>query len=131
MDSFSVTALTSLCASISNSAVSAAAELDTLPPQAHFEGHRSIVDALKQVTTEVPALENALQTAAVIAPQLQVLLQRTLTLGDAAVVRLHKQIMRVDEKNAYRVDGEYVARHGVLLAAYAEMAGFMAHILSL
>ncbi|KAJ6788383.1 hypothetical protein PWT90_04643 [Aphanocladium album] len=131
VDGFSVTALTSCCTSILANAASATAELEALPSDAHLDELLALAEGLVRIGDEVPSLEQAVGDATVISVRLQNLLRTTLTLGDAAVAKLHKQVMRVSCQNAHLLDQDYISRHVVLLTDFAEMSEFLAYILSL
>ncbi len=131
MDGFSVTGLTSLCTSITSRAASGAAELQTFNSDSRFNALQSLADSLAQLGYVTPLLEHALCNATSISQNLQTLLNNILTTVDAAITKLHKQLMRISQENIHLLDHDYVSKHHTLLEAYADVAEVLIEVLSL
>ena len=131
MDSFSVTALTSRCSSITNRSTSSVAELQALLSTSGLDALHALADSLTQISSVTSQLEKALGSAASISPNLQEILNNVLATGDTAIARLHKQLMRLDPENVYRIEEDYMSRHNRLLAVYTDVFDFLVEVLYL
>ncbi|UNI16985.1 hypothetical protein JDV02_003367 [Purpureocillium takamizusanense] len=154
MDGFSVTSLTTRCASIAARTGHAASELDLVlkcvtkasqqqeqkPPRPDSRsltvGHlRALQQAASRSHERAAALEQTLSggggAAAVISEALRAATGDVLARGDQATGSLHKQAMRVQADNVDAVDEAYLRALTDLLGALAMAMGYLDRLLRL
>lgn len=131
MDSFSVTALTSRCSSITNRSTSSVAELQALLSTSGSDALHALADSLTQISSVTSQLEKALGSAASISPNLQEILNNVLTTADTVIARFHKQLMRLDSENVDQIEEDYTSKYNKLLAVYTDVFDFLVEVLYL
>lgn len=137
MDGFSVTALTAATTALSQRCAAAATEIRTLsspPPSADTQPLLDLVtlaDLLEKSGRDADALGKALDKAAAVAGRLQGKLKEALTMGEAAVAALGKELMRLDSGNVGDVQRSYVQRYQRVVLSYSDLFQYYTHIVAL
>lgn len=134
MDSFSVASLTSLCAAISQHAVSSTAEIQGLVQSLnsvdeYTQAIATLATAFQETEARASKLDQSLAQASVISERLQRILIDALSSCNSVSARLHKQVMRVHAENIARLNIKYIhGQHGIL-TAFTALFQFLAEVL--
>lgn len=125
MDSFTAASLSSLCSSLSHSAIASASELADLlskvPDGQHAEQLASLSEALHAFSGNVYQFESSISSASAISQQLQVQLGNSLQACQAKIGPLGKQIMRLQPDNVIHLNGQFVMVYADLLVAFTQL----------
>lgn len=125
MDSFTAASMSSLCSSISHSAIASASELADLLQKVsdgqHADQLASLSEALHAFSANVYQLEASISSASAISQQLQLQLGDSLQACQAKMGPLGKQVMRLQPENVIHLNGQFVMARADLLVAYTQL----------
>lgn len=135
MDSFTAASLSSLCSSISHSAIASASELADLlrdiPDGQHAEQLASLSEALHAFSASVYQFESSISSAEAISQRLQVQLGESLETCQAKIAPLRKQVMRLQPDNVVHLNRQFLMAHADLLVAYTQLFVFCEEALAM
>lgn len=125
MDSFTAASLSSLCSSISHSAIASASELadllQNIPDGQHADQLASLSEALHAFSANVYQLESSISSATAISQRLQVQIGESLNGCQTRIGPLAKQVMRLQPENVIHLNGQFVMVYADLLVAYTQL----------